>query len=587
MDPIRRGVRLARRRLITQAFVAAASRGFLLGLLLGIVFILADRLFFTGLNPLHIAGVLVAAPVGVCLALALLRLPGRDRAARELDLRYDLKERVSTAVSLEESATPIAEAVRADARRSIQELDLGGASGLRFPRELWWAGGVLVVLALLASKDVLPYVDLFGRAHAWDKLQVEAKEVKLQAKSLLDRQEKLKKKLQGKKLEGVEETLKEWKEVALDLQKNPGSRKSALVKISKLTDSIREKQNRSKYRSLGRMAKALSLSAKPSKETSSLRAALQKGDLDAAAKALDALQKRMEAGDLSPEALKRLGEELKSLSLDLAATPELSRSFEEAALDIADDELQAALQDLEEAEMSLEELAEALGEMAFLEEALADLEIQKRGLFLDEEDLAALEAHICDDCGANMEEAWKGLDAKIFGPKREGDGECSSCKGEGGDCEDCDGSGKGDDSEKGENSEGGEEKGSRQNEGGKAGKKAGKLVCRRCLLGGHLGQRGGMGGPGRGAGGKIPDEPGQPAKYQKFKVRGRVGKGRIVGELFVKGPQAKGEVSGEYVEVVGEARQEAADALSKQRIPQSYRDFIREYFNSLDPDQDE
>ncbi len=85
----------------------------------------------------------------------------------------------------------------------------------------------------------------------------------------------------------------------------------------------------------------------------------------------------------------------------------------------------------------------------------------------------------------------------------------------------------------------------------------------------------------------MPEEPDSWVKYKKVKIKGKVGRGKIIGEILVDGPQAKGEISEEYIEIVGEARQEAADALSKQRIPQGYRDFIREYFNSLDSGGDE
>jgi hypothetical protein len=95
---------------------------------------------------------------------------------------------------------------------------------------------------------------------------------------------------------------------------------------------------------------------------------------------------------------------------------------------------------------------------------------------------------------------------------------------------------------------------------------------------------GGMGGPGRGQGGEAPEEPYSDVDWEKSKIRGKMGRGRIVGEMFVKGAQVKGEATEEYVEVLGEARQEAADALSKERIPRGCRDYVREYFNELDPE---
>ena len=588
MDPIDAGVRRARRRLRSRLFLHAATRGVFIGAILILIYTILDRLVFVGFHPLAAAGVLIGAPLVGSLLLAVLRLPGRHSAAVSLDERFDLKERVATAVSLEGDATPIADAVRADARERLRRLDLKRGMPVRLPTSFVWLVPLLLVLALLASTDLLPYVDVFNRAEAMDRLAKEQEQVKVRGKKLLEKREELRKKAERKRLPEVEKTLREWERLAQDLQENPNSRRDALVKMSKLADRIREKRNSSEFQTAAGMAKALSLRAKPSKLTREIQSALAKGDLKAAAAAMDALQKKLESGEISSEMMKALKEELQSLSLDLQAAPELAGALEEAAQDLADDDLQAALQDLEEAEIDLEELAKAFEEMAMLEEMLEDLEDQKRDLILDEEDLAALEAEICSDCGGTMEEAWKDLQPQ--GPQPgdpQGDqqgeaGECPSCEGKGGDCPDCNGTGKtpGKGSAKGSN-KGGHGK---QGEGGQSaeGKKKTRLVCRRCLLSKQRQYGEGFGGPGRGKGGTPPDEIDEPVEFEKKKIKGQMGRGKIVGEFFVKGAQVKGEVTEEFSEVVGEARQEAADALSKERIPQGYRNFVREYFNSLD-----
>ena len=573
MDPIQSSVSRARRRLIAQVLLGAATRGALIGAILALIYIVIDRLVFVGVSPLIAVASLMSGPVLVCLILAMFKLPDRAASAVALDVQFDLKERVATAVSLEGENTAVAEAVREDARSRIRSLDLDTGLPVRFPRELGWMAAIILLLAVLAG--VLPYVDVFARAEARDRIVSERKEVELQGKRLLEKRKKLEKKLGDKKLDDVKKVLKEWERVALDLANNPGSRKKALVKLSKLTDSIREKKNQSRFKSLGRIAKALSKKVGSLSFTKDLRSALRKGDMESALKALAALKEKLKDGDLSPEMREQLKNELKSLSLDLAAAPKLSDSFDAAANDIADDDLQSALEGLEDAEMSLEEMADSLEEFALLEEALAGLEDQRMDPFLDEEDLAALEIEICEDCGNDLEEAWKQLGLEDLGLNPLDDGDCKACDGKGGDCKSCGGSGKA-------KAHAGKGAGK-----GKASGKRGKLVCRRCLLGKGRGHGPGMGGPGRGQGGQVPDEPDSSVKYKKVKIKGKIGRGKIIGELLVDGPQAKGEISEEYMEIVGEARQEAADALTTQRIPQGYRDFIREYFNSLDSEGDE
>lgn len=587
MDPILAGVGRVRRRLAAQAYVLGITRGFLIGVLLTLAYVVVDRLVFVGIDLLLATSILMGLPLLGSVIFTTFRLPGRLAAALSLDLRYDLKERVSTAIALGDDPSPVAEAVRADARRRVQELNLSKKTPVMLGGEIRWLAGALIALAIIASPGVLPYFDLFQRAEARERVLKEHDEVKLQAKSLLKKREQLLKKIGDKKLDDVKEALKEWERIALDLQKKPGGRKNALIKMSKLSDAIREKKNSGKFRSLDGIAKALSKNARSSAITKDIQAALKKGDMKAAVEALKALKDKLKNGNLSDEDKAKLAGELKTLSLDLSAAPNLAESLDEAAMDIADDELQAALQDLDEAEMSLEELADAFEELALLEEALAGLESQKKD-FWDAGDLADLDIEICEDCGGNLEDALEDLDLEVFGPGPEGD--CSACKGKGGDCKECGGTGKSKaHAGKGKGGKGagkgksglGKGKG-----GGKGkGKGAGKLSCRRCLLAKRRGQ-GGMGGPGRGQGGQIPDEPDLPGGFEKVKIKGKMGKGKIVGEMLVDGPQAKGEISAEAVEIVGEARQEAADALTKQRIPQGYREFIREYFDSLDPSAD-
>ena len=77
--------------------------------------------------------------------------------------------------------------------------------------------------------------------------------------------------------------------------------------------------------------------------------------------------------------------------------------------------------------------------------------------------------------------------------------------------------------------------------------------------------------------------PETPADFdtEKSKVKSKLGKGTYVGSYFMKGEPPKGEAATQYAEVERAYAEEAMDALQKQKIPASQRDFVRDYFDAI------
>lgn len=94
------------------------------------------------------------------------------------------------------------------------------------------------------------------------------------------------------------------------------------------------------------------------------------------------------------------------------------------------------------------------------------------------------------------------------------------------------------------------------------------------------GEGGAFNGPGRGEGGSAPEEPGDTGS-QKTKVNSQLGKGKYVGAYSMKGEPPEGAALTEYTEVQRAASVEAMDALSKQKVPATHRDFVRDYFDAI------
>ncbi len=90
----------------------------------------------------------------------------------------------------------------------------------------------------------------------------------------------------------------------------------------------------------------------------------------------------------------------------------------------------------------------------------------------------------------------------------------------------------------------------------------------------------GLGGPGQGRGGEAPEKP-EDVGVDKTKVNSQLGKGTYVGVYSMKGDPPKGEAAAQYEEVRQQSAEHALDALSKQKVPQSHRDFVRDYFDAI------
>ncbi|NOZ24297.1 MAG: hypothetical protein GXP25_24740 [Planctomycetes bacterium] len=86
-----------------------------------------------------------------------------------------------------------------------------------------------------------------------------------------------------------------------------------------------------------------------------------------------------------------------------------------------------------------------------------------------------------------------------------------------------------------------------------------------------------------GAGGVSEDGADTGTTMNKTRLRGQLDKGEILGSIFVRGMPKKGKALVEYSEVVKSARDDAADALSKEEIPPGYKGLIKDYFDSIDP----
>jgi len=90
-----------------------------------------------------------------------------------------------------------------------------------------------------------------------------------------------------------------------------------------------------------------------------------------------------------------------------------------------------------------------------------------------------------------------------------------------------------------------------------------------------------MGGPGQGEGGQAPENP-HDVKFQATKTPGQLGKGQIIGHMWVKGQPAPKDdkMRAEYVEAHAAAAKAATEAVESGKIPRELREYVREYFTA-------
>ncbi len=335
------------------------------------------------------AGVLglLCLPAGFLLGF---RKPmSTEQAARWLDQKQGLKERLSTALEL---GRPGAGAVRGDpswqhlvmtdAQAVVAGLDPKALLPLRLPKRSHWVAGTL---ALAATLGFVP--EFRTKAQVQNQKQAEViKEVGTQLQALTKRS------LEHRPpaMEPTRKALEEIKELGSRLQSAKLTREDALKDISKATDQIKQDAlNLAKNPALRKMEQA---ARNPSGSQNDSRTGMQKQ--------MDALQKQMGDRDASPEKAESLQKELDKLK--------------EAAKGLAGDnssKAQAQRKQLEQMASDLARKAESMGmPLPDLQEAAASLSQAQIEQFLKNLDAASQDLSKMADLSRMMSQLQKQME---------------------------------------------------------------------------------------------------------------------------------------------------------------------------------
>lgn len=474
----------------------------------------------------------------VTLVMAFFIRPTRLNSAIELDRRFGLRERISSALQLDDSQrqTPIGEALLQDAATKAERIDVRDHFPIKSaPHTPWVALPIMACVALFWVPDSeLPAIAKLP-GNASERLN----NIKNQTKPILAQIQKRRESLEEKGLQEAADEFKKLEEKLKDLQKsNTLDTKKLLSDFNEIKKELEQKKE-----SLGgtdSLKKALDNMKNIDKgPADKLADALKNGDMDKAANELDKLLEQMKSGKLSESQKEQLTKQLdqmqkaieKSLEQQKQAMEETKKELEKAqkagdkqAAEKLQKKLDAMQAKADQAKMAqsvkaqIQKAQQAMqqGKESEAKQALEELQAELAQMAEDQEALQEME-----DLMDSLQDAKKAST-------------CAECDGAG--CVAC-----------------------QSNKKAKPSKNAK--------------------GSGRGEGER--EEKDDNVKFFDSQIREQMRKGETVFGGKVAGPNRKGVTKEDVRETVLNATPDDPDAIENLSLPKPQRDQQRDYFNAL------
>lgn len=545
MLQIHKQARIARRRLVSQRFFGYLPWTLTLALAVATLAVVLPKLMFLPVD----TTLWYAAWLGGCAATALLinlvlTLVGRPSladAAVEIDKRFGLRERISSVLMLsqEDRETELGQALMADAEHRAQKLDVRDQFHWGLRRSLLLPIVPAVIAAVLwyipsvsppevaAAKDNQPKVNQIKNATKPLLQQIQKQREQAEKNGLSDIEIDFFKKLEG-------ELAKLQKEKNLDA-------KQSLAKLNDIKEQLEQRRNElGGSENLKRNLQSLEkFEAGPAEK---LADAMKQGDFEKAEQALQQLQKKMEAGEMTASEQQQLQKQLEKLEKamtdaaqaheqnkqalkeqikkaeaagDSQQAAQLQRKLEQAqAQDAQMQQMQQMADSLSKAQQSMKE-----GDLQAAKDQLSQMAQQMQQMNQQDSELKDLD-ELMDSLSQSKSQM-----------------SCKQCSGDG---------------------------------------------CSQCM-GSSMGQKGKMPGRGMGEGkgqGERPEEE-TDADFFDSRLRDKMKKGETVYGGQVGGENRKGTTQVEVQDAVLSAFSEEPEPLDDTPLPRLQREHTREYFNAV------
>ncbi len=545
MDPLYLQIRRAQRRMLVQYFLWALSWcWFTAGaLLVGVVVV-------TKLQRLDWPWELVAcgaALLGI-LAAGVWTWSARGSTldvAYEIDHRCNLRERLSSALALsnEQRESPAGQALMQDTALRLERLEIAPQFPIRLGHWIWLPlAPSLLAFGLVTLWQPAVYQNLAGAGPLAAK---QAEQIKKSTEGLRKQLEQRKQQAEERGLTEAEELFARLEREARELS-SPSStdRKDSLVKLNDLAKELEQRrqsaagaeQVRQQLEQLKNMQRGPADKA---------FGALQKGNLEQAARELNHLREQLVAGKMDRAQQEELAKQLEQLQQKFQqALDAQQQAKEELERRLAEAKQAGRKDEAEQLQQQLDKLQQKIAQNEQMKSLASPLGQLSQSLRQGESEQAAEQLRQMTDqlsqMNEQLEEAELLSDALDQVAQAKESMNCKECQGHG--CSHCQG------------------RGQRAGHGDGAG----------------LGD-----GIGRGQGKGFRGEQALPDANYSSRAKQRVGQGSALVAGEADGPNAKGRVQQQVQEEWQGVAGEKSDPLANQPLPRAYREHAKRYFESL------
>jgi hypothetical protein len=546
VDHLHEQIRRVRRRLIWEQFLSRSVWCLFVALIFAAVAIALPRLFVISSLTIHWESAwLLSALAGGLLVAAIWTFFTRHSAlaaAIEIDRRFELRERLSSSLSLtpEDQASEAGQAVVRDAARAASRINVDEKFRVRLDRRAWWplapAAIAFVLVAFVDNRQAASSIDPNSAASA-------EKQTKTAVESLRKKIAERAKEAKEHGLKAAEDVFKQIEQGTRDLtEQKDVDRTKAAVKLNDLASTL--DQRRQELGAGDELKKQLqnmkNLGAGPAEKAAQ---ALKEGDWKKALEEVEKLQQELREGKLDAAARQQLADQLDKMREKLEAAAD---AHQQAAEDLKKEieqqkqkgdlakagQLQEKLDQLQQQQPQMDRLARLAHQIGQIQQGLKQSDIQQAA------DAMTQMAQQLDQMQQEMNEL-EMLDAAMNQLEMAKDAmACPQCNGQG--CQAC--------------------------QGGQ--------------FGNNMNGPPGMGmGAGRGIGPR-PDEK-NPTNLRDTRVRQDPGRGAATFGGMVEGPNVRGDVAESIKEEMSSLGAEPADPITSERLPRASREHAEDYFRML------
>lgn len=524
MTELQKTLARVQRRIFVQQWIRYTAVGLMYASGVAGVWLLATRLLPQLGHPFFGCTLVFAAAIVAAFAMAVSRRPSILRAAVETDVRLGLRERLTSSLQLSGMTGPMVEAVHADAHRHLKNLRLPEAFPLAGSGRLRWVYATLAAFGL--AYVFLPEFDLTQHRARQAEASMDQEVRTVQAERLKEAVRPIEKIDEASSPE-LAAAVKALEATAEELKNAQITEKQALARVASLAEKLEKHRN-----ALALEQVKPKLAKNPEGMGSGEEAAsMTSGKMGEAAKRLEDLKEKLKNKESLGEKEKQEAmEELQKLANMMGGNNselgnELAKALAKLGSALNQNDMESAMEALEQAALSVEDLESLLMQLEMTDTMMAELQ-QWKGEFLGP-------SAFCRSCGAALKKCEHGEDCGSCGAGTMGYGLCGNCAG--------------------------------------------------------FGTGLGLGGGGRGQGNQVGELPDLPVGFNPTMLKGPMTQGQMLASILQKGDPEEGAeattefVSGAFVEV----QQAAEQALTKEEIPEGAKEFVRQYFGSLEPQQNQ